>query len=196
MKQFLFRLKFLKGIALVMSTLAAGGDLSAVERVEPGSLPEHQIKALYLLNFTKYVDWPGESFERTNSYVIGIAGAADTCADLRGLATNRIINGRSLLIQPIERVEDARKCHMVYLGPGGEKLAAGILKAVKDTPVLTVGEQDDFFFNGGIIRFAREENKLRIEINLEASQKAGLTISARLLQIAKVIRPPRHPEGN
>jgi hypothetical protein len=156
---------------------------------EPTALPEHQIKTLFLFNFTKYVDWPGGSFAGTNDcYTIGIAGSDDIYRDLLELTKTKTVNGRKIAIKRIDQAEDARKCHIVYLGRSSEKQSATILTLVKLAPVLTVGEHENFLAQGGMVHFVREENKLKLEINLDVSQEAHLTISARLLQIAKVIR--------
>ena len=173
---------------LVICSIAGG----FVAAAEPVPVPEHQMKALYLFNFTKYVEWPGEVFAGTNAcYTIGIFGAEDTYNDLQALTSDKTVNGRKLVVKRIAQADDAKKCHIVYLGRGSEKLETAVLETVRQIPVLTVGEHEDFLSRGGMVRFAREQNKLRVEIDLEASQKAHLTVSARLVPIAKVIRGRR-----
>ena len=173
-------------MALLLFWLLTGASVPAADL---SSLPEHEIKALYLFNFTKYVDWPENAFADSNScYTIGIAGSEEIFNDLDKLTNGRSVNGRKLRIQHIEKAEDARKCQIVYLGRGSEKLVGTVLEVVRHRPVLTVGEHENFLAQGGMVHFAREENKVRMEIYLDASQEAHLIISARLLPIAKIIR--------
>jgi hypothetical protein len=161
------------------------------------ALPEHQLKALYLFNFTRYVEWPDQAFGGTNTcYTIGIAGSQEICADLRQITNQKTIHERKIQVRQIDCADDARGCHIVYLGPRSGALAAEVLNAVSHKPVLTVGEMEDFIALGGMVHFAREDKKLRVEINLEASQQAHLSFSARLLPIARVIRGAPEPARN
>lgn len=168
------------GICLLASGLAWAGD--------PGALPEHQIKALYLFNFTKYVDWPSTTVTDANAtFTIGVIGSDEVYADLLELTRGRTIKGRALSIKRIEGASDAKECQILYLARNDHGEINSILDAVRHVPVLTVGESEDFIDRGGLVHFAREENKLRLEINLEASHNVHLTISARLLPLMKVV---------
>jgi len=163
------------------------GNGSIVEAESP--LPnEYLIKAAFLYNFAKFVDWPHEKFEEPSSpinlYILG--------EDPFGLAIDYIVGktaqGRSFLIKRVSRDEDLGKCHILYISASEEKFLPKILDSLRGSSVLTVGDVGSFARNGGIINLIRVQDKIRFEINVDAAHRAGLRISAPLLQQAKIIR--------
>jgi hypothetical protein len=151
------------------------------------TLPEYQVKALFLLNFTKYVDWPTNAFAASNTPVtIGIYGESKLGEALKRVVAGRSIGGRSIVIRQIENTEDASQCQILFISNAASR-ARGILDKASALPVLTVGEDAAFAQNGGIIDFVLKEGNVRLEIDLAAARKAGLTISSRLLAVADVV---------
>jgi hypothetical protein len=153
------------------------------------SLTETQVKSLFLLNFAKYVEWPADAFVTSSApIIIGLVGDSKLVAELARTVEGKRVDGRSILILPIQTPEDCETCHILFLG-GTEKTAlVEILNRIKMKPVLTVGETDQFLEQGGVIRFAKKEGKVRLEINLEAARQANLQISSRLLNVADVVK--------
>jgi YfiR/HmsC-like len=164
---------------------AATTQLAAAE----ASLTEYQVKALFLLNFTKYVTWPASAFAETNSPIaIGIYGEDKFGEDLEKAVTGKNVGGRSIVIQRIKSADESAKCHIVFIGSSEKKRAGEIIAQLQTAPVLTVGEIEQFTEQGGIINFTKKEGKVRLEINLQAAQLANVQISSKLLSVADVVK--------
>ena len=174
-------LRTLKLLCLV-SLLMFNRELAA----DPAPLAEHQIKALYLYNLTKYMEWPADAFANTNApFTIGLMAGPDLEGDLLEITKGKTINGRDIVVRSIEHPQDVKCCQLIFIESGDKQRLARILNAAKDIPVLPVGVSEDFLASGGIISFARKENKLRMRIDLDAARRARLTVSAKLMAVAE-----------
>ena len=153
------------------------------------SMTEYQVKALFLFNFTKYVDWPATAFAETNSpIVIGLYGENKFGDALTTAVEGRTVSGRQIVIQPIEQNGDPGKCQMLFISGSEDNHLGDILEKIKTLPVLTVGESDQFWERGGMIDFVKKEGKIRLEINLAAARQANLEISSKLLAVADAVK--------
>jgi hypothetical protein len=153
------------------------------------SLTEYQVKALFLLNFTKYVEWPDAAFDHPDAPVtIGVIGENHFGEDLKKTIEGKSVNGRRIVILPVETDDDWGKCHILFVSASEKKRVAEILVRVGTLPVLTVGETEQFTQQGGVVNFIRKDGKVRLEINLEAARQAKLEISSKLLGVADVVR--------
>ncbi len=161
---------------------------------EPAPRPEHEIKALYLYNFTRFVDWPTDSNARSNTpapFRFGIVGAAEVARDLEEITRQRTFKERPIQIRQVTTALEAKQCQIVFLAASDRTLTLPLLRELGTEPVLTVGEGDDFLRDGGMITFIRHEKNVRLQVNPEAAQRAGLSISSRLRSVAEVYRPPK-----
>ena len=175
----------------VISLIAFCGLLFTTADVAGGevSMTEYQVKALFLLNFTKYVDWPPAAFAGTNvTIVIGLYGEDKFGDALTKAVEGKTVNGRRIIIQPIEKDGDLGKCQMLFISDSEKNHLGETLDKIKALPVLTVGETDQFMEQGGMINFVKKEGKIRLEINLDAARQAKLEISSKLLGVADVVK--------
>jgi hypothetical protein len=153
------------------------------------SLPEYQVKALYLFNFTKYVDWPTNAFAASNTpIIIGLYGESKLGEALTSVVAGKTIGGRTIAVRVIESMDDSIPCHILFISDAESSRMHQILDKIGALPTLTVGEDAAFTQNGGIINFVLKNGNVRLEINLSAAKKAGLTISSRLLAVADVVK--------
>jgi hypothetical protein len=165
--------------------LFAGVHAAVAETV----LPEYQAKALFLLNFTKYVTWPADAFADTNAPItIGVYGENRFGDDLKKATAGKTAGNREIVVRQIESADDLRKCQILFISSSEKKRASEIIERVKAEPILTVGEADQFTEQGGIINFVLKEKSLRLEINLSAAQHVNLQISSKLLSVADVVK--------
>ncbi len=149
---------------------------------------EHQVQALFLYNFAKFVDWPASSFATVHdAFNICVIGEDPFGAELDVVARNKTISGRQLVIKRIYRTADARSCHIAFISTMDERRARNTLSKFDSASVLTVGAIKGFTNWGGIIEFSLEESKVRFGINLDAAEHAQLRISSKLLSLAKVV---------
>jgi hypothetical protein len=149
---------------------------------------EYQIKAAYLYNFAKFVEWPADCFTNSQSpLVIGVFGQNPFGDELKTIAKDHKINGRDIIIKPVATPAEAGGVHLMFLGTTEDDHVAEMLAALKNSSVLTVGESEKFTAAGGMIHFVRDADKVRFEINASAAEQHGLKISAQLLKLAKAI---------
>jgi hypothetical protein len=156
-------------------------------RTEAEVSREQQIKAAYLYNFIKFVDWPATRFESESTpIVIGIHGKSSFVADVESAIKGRKINNREILVRNIGKQEDLRLCHLVFFGSNDNAAVSEMLKGLEGAGVLTVGE-GAFVSAGGMIGFVLEGDKVRFEINAPAAEREGIRISGQLQKLAKPV---------
>ena len=142
---------------------------------------EYRVKAAFLYNFVKFVEWPAGS--DSGPLEICVAGQNPFGDVLSEIVRGETINGRPIRARVI--LEPAPSCHMVFV-PRGANTSA-YLRAARGTPTLTVGETPAFITQGGFVRFYIDSGNVRFEIAREAAERTGLRISSRLLQLAKIV---------
>lgn len=152
------------------------------------SAQEYQVKAAFLYNFAKFVDWPGEPAGTSAPLVITVFGKDPFGPALENIVLGRTVNGRRLVIRRTSRLEELLPCHILFISSSEKRRLAEILQALRGTSVLTVGDMEEFLQLGGSVRFFVEENKVRFGINLEAARRTELKISSKLLSLARLDR--------
>jgi hypothetical protein len=146
---------------------------------------EYQIKAAFVYNFAKFVKWPPQAFAGPDSpIVIGVLGENVFGDELERTVRNKTFNNRSFQLQEFHSVAEATHCQILFISTSEQERLPQILSALRGTSVLTVGEMDHFIDAGGMINFVIEENRVHFQISNEAAEKAGLTISPKLLSLA------------
>jgi hypothetical protein len=149
---------------------------------------EYEIKAAFIYNFTKFVEWPPQSFPPgTEPIVIAVLGDSPCAAALEDLTKGRKVNGHAILVKRVESKEDAGAAQVLFVGSQAEARFDRIEPAIAAAPVLTVGESPQFAATGGAINFVMQGDKVRFEINLASADQAGVKISAQLLKLALAV---------
>ena len=157
---------------------------------------EHQVKAAFLFNFARFVEWPPDSSrESGDGFVMCVADDDDFAAALDQSVSGKTIEGRVLRVRRLQLLDEARLCRILYLGTADPLRLETLLKGVRTEPVLTVAAAPGFTRQGGIINFVLEDNRVRFEINPDAAQRAGLRISSKLLQLATIVHDERKAEN-
>ncbi len=170
----------LRFIRLLLAVIALVRCLAADEP----SMTEYQVKALYLYNFAKFVQWPPERFAEPNApLVIGIVGEDPFGDELDKVLCGKTVEGQPLKARSFKSTQDFRGCHIVFVTSTERRRLAQILEPLKGNQVLTVGESDRFNEAGGIINFYMDDNKVRFEISQAAVEKSRLTISSKMLSL-------------
>ncbi|HLP77957.1 MAG TPA: YfiR family protein, partial [Candidatus Paceibacterota bacterium] len=149
---------------------------------------EYQLKAVFLFNFAQFTEWPTNAFASTNSpLVIGVLGIDPFGASLDETVRGETVNGRRLVVQRYRRLEEMESCQILFICPSESHHADRILESLKGRTILTVGDMESPAGRDLAIRFAQENNKLRIRVNLQAVGASNLTLSSKLLRAAEVI---------
>jgi hypothetical protein len=180
-------------LSLVLLASAALSSPVSVGAASQTEVSEYQIKAVFLFNFAQFVDWPPEAFSGpTAPLVIGILGDDPFGPYLDEAVKGEKVNNRPMVVRRYGRVEDVAGCHILFISRSESGHLAQILDHLKGQSVLTVGDVDGFNQMGGMIRFAMENSKVRLKINLRAAKQAHLTISSKLLRPAEIVSMRRN----
>jgi hypothetical protein len=149
---------------------------------------EAQIKAVFLYNFAKYVDWPPAPPGTSESIRICAPNHAPLLALVRDAVQGEAINGRPLRALDLDGLDGARECHILFVGDPATLDAAAWITAVRGRPTLIVA--DGGLGDGVVIAFVRDGNRVRFDINRTAARKQHLTVSSKLLRLARRIEEP------
>lgn len=145
---------------------------------------EYQVKAAFLLNFTKFIEWPPSSLASNAPFSICILGSDPFGGALDRILEGETVNGRKLAVERIQ-ARPSHSCQIVFMdrtAKDSAKLLPGFGHGV-----LTVGEGNDFIRDGGIIAFVIENRRVRFDVNMPAAANAGLRISSKLLNVARSV---------
>jgi hypothetical protein len=177
---------------LVWMLALAGNVQRAHPQPEEAGEPnrEYAIKAAYLYQFGRYVQWPAKSFSGdSDPLVIGVLGVDPFGGILEEIARTKRIEGRPIAVRRFASMAEYTPCHILFVNASvsPEQKAAAIDRAQK-MPVLLVGEEPGFAERGGTVNFFLDENKIRFEINIEIAKQDQLKISSKLLSLARIVR--------
>jgi hypothetical protein len=154
-----------------------------------GQPSEFQVKAAFLYNFAKFVEWPSETFPNASGPIIlGLLGGDRFEPVLAETIEGKSANGRPLVIRRLNLEQDLKSCHILFVSGSEQKRVALIAETLRGARVLTVGESSGFARQGGMINFTLEENKIHFEANPDAAMQGGLKFSSKLLALAKIVR--------
>ncbi len=174
-----------KAVLLMIAALLC---LSPKSNAQSQELTEYQVKAAFIYNFAKFVEWPGDAFTESAAPLrICVLGENPFGQELMRVANGKKIGGHDLLVSNLSEAHQARGCHVLFVSSSERGRIAQVLEATRGASVLTVGEPADFLRHGGIIRFVVDEGKVRFEVNLTASEKARVKISSKLLTLARAV---------
>jgi hypothetical protein len=151
---------------------------------------EYQLKAVFLFNFARFVEWPPQSFaDPHDPFTICVLGENPFGSALDDAVRGKTVANRPIAIHLVVSGQQARTCQILFVSASERKRVNGILEALRNCCVLTVGDTEDFTENGGIVQFRMKDARVRIQIDAEAAERAGLRISSKLLSLAE---PSRH----
>lgn len=176
----------LAGILLV--TLGAG-------RARAADSVEYPVKAAFLYNFTRFVEWPGGALASSPQVTICVLGHDPFGAALDEAVAGKRVEGRPLAVRRLSGLEDLQPCPVLFVSASEEGRLPEILRRLQGAPVLMVGDSPEVARRGGVIGFYLEGNKVRFEVNPAAARAAGLKVSAKLLSVARVSPTPRKKES-
>jgi len=153
------------------------------------SVSESAVKAAIIFKIAKFVTWPDSVFDADDEPLSVCMMSDSPMAEAMSALQGRLVRGHPISIRKLDRLGSvATDCQILYLHEDRTEPARAVLNSVAQSPVLTVGDSDAFSERGGIVSLSIERNRVRFAINLEASEKAGLEISAQLLQVARIVR--------
>jgi hypothetical protein len=150
---------------------------------------EYKVKAAFIYNFARFIEWPQEVFASADSpFVIGVVGTDPFNGALEQAVTAKKVGTRRVEIQHFDSVDQIGPCQILFVPTSDDESETKIIQKVENDHVLTIGESDSFDSIGGSFRFFTEDNKMRFEVNTDATDHAKLKISSKLLKLARIFK--------
>lgn len=168
-------------IALVQAAAVASDDL-----------PEYVLKAGFLFNFAKYVEWPADAFDGPEAPLrVGVVGKDPFGGKLEKALKGRSVRNRPFVVERFAGPDELRFCHLLFVPRTETPRREKILEKTRAWPTISVGEEEGFARAGGVVGILIVDQKPRLELNTDAAARARLTVDARLIKLADVVK-----EGN
>lgn len=175
--------KSLRRLSLVALLCVTFGDNIA------GQIDEYQVKAAFLFNFAKFVEWPAKSFSKpSDPIVICILGQNPFDHHLSAAIQGKVWEGRAFAVQLVVNLPPKSRCQILFVNSSERQRFRSLAASLKGSGILTVGETPGFVDDGGIINLKLEDGKIRFEINVDAAEQAELSVSSKLLSLAQIVK--------
>jgi hypothetical protein len=167
--------------AFTALSLAFGAQAQAVE--------EYQVKAAFLYNFAKFIDWPADAFKSPKDpLVVCVLGQNPFGGALEDVIRGKTVEGRPFALRQISNAEEASSCQILFVSSESGKQFRSLAGNLKPAGILTIGEAPGFASSGGVVNFKLDQGRVRFEINVDAAEHAQLHISSKLLSLAQIVR--------
>lgn len=182
MMRFLLQLSKLT-VLLIAGTLLGVPDACA----QTGAPAEYELKAAFIYNFAKYVDWPPESFPSKDSPVTLCIVGRDPFGGGFAAIEARQVHGRPLRVRRSVSVEDIGACNIAFVSDSAERRYAAVLKALASLPILTISDIEGFAEAGGAVGLFMGDGRLQFDANFATLQRANLKASSQALKLARTV---------
>ncbi|MBI4601283.1 MAG: YfiR family protein [Planctomycetes bacterium] len=167
----------------------------AQARPEEPRSAERAIKAAFLFNFTKFVEWPASAFGDAKApFVIAVLGEDLFGELLEAAVKGKVVKGRPITIRRYTEVKELGPAHVLFVSSSLAGQLAEVFEATKKLPVLTVSDMPGFIQRQGAIEFVIADGRVKLHVNFDNAAAAGLKLSAELLKVSKVFRTDRAGE--
>jgi hypothetical protein len=148
------------------------------------NVTEPSLKAAFLFNFATFTGWPQDALPETGSFVACVLGDDRLGDALEGAVKGRQVSGRAIVVSRVQSEGPLRSCHLLYVSGVSATQIAAALTTVRDAPILTISDADDFAQSGGIAHLFVENGRMRFDINLGHARRSRLQLSSKLLALA------------
>jgi len=173
-------------VAALMLVMGAGSAFPLEAQAQDAG--EYSVKAAFLYNFAKFVEWPPEALGGGSPVVLGVLGDDPFGASIDQTVAGKTANGRQILIRRLRWGQDLKQCQILFISSSERKRLKQILDALRGSSVLTVGDMEQFSQQGGMIQFVIDQSRVRFEVNVGAAEQARLRLSSKLLALARSVR--------
>jgi hypothetical protein len=154
------------------------------------AMGEYQVKAAFLYNFARFVEWPPATFSNDKEPLrICVIGKDPFGGALEEAVRAKTVAGRSLAVSGISEGRQAAGCRILFVSSSEKNRLRAIFRALPPTGILTVGDTEGFAAQGGMVNFKLQDGRIRFEINVEAAERENLRISSKVLTLAEIVKP-------
>jgi hypothetical protein len=150
------------------------------------SAQEYQLKSAFVYSLAKFVEWP-QTAERATPLLLGILGEDPFGPTLERITEGRTVNGRPIRIKRASKPLALTDCHILFVAAGEENRLMPYLNVIGALPILTVGETQQFTKDGGIVSLLLEQERIVLQVNVDAANRAKLKINSRVLELARIV---------
>jgi hypothetical protein len=147
---------------------------------------EFSLKAAFIYNFSKFVEWPESAYRGRRDFCIATLGRSPLDRELAALS-GKVVQGRSIVFRKVNSPEDATQCQVLVISRSERAKLEEILDTLRDLPVLTIAEGDDFCKKGGMLSLEKENGKIVFDVNFRETQRAKLKPNSQLLKLGRRI---------
>jgi hypothetical protein len=180
-----------RGARTLAATLATLVALATV--AQPIRPTDTEVKAAYVFNLARFVNWPADAFEAPQSpFVFAVLGDDIMLEVLRDVVRGKTVRGRPVVVEECQRARDLR-AHVLFIGSRESFVLPRLLRELDDRPILTVADMEDFAERGGMVSFLLERQRVRFDVNNVQARHSGLEISSEVLKIARRVVPEDEP---
>jgi hypothetical protein len=185
------------GVGLRLTSVAiACALLASILDGQQSKPTEYQVKAVYLYNFGRFVDWSATLSEaKSDSFAVCVIGQDPFGRTLDSTLAGELIDQRKVVAKRISRPQDAAACQVLFISSSEDGRLKDILPFLDKMKVLTVSDMPRFSERGGMIQFVLDNDKIRFEVNLTSTERAGLNLSSELLKVAIAVKRNSQPGG-
>jgi hypothetical protein len=185
-----------RSTAILLLALFCGA-CPPIDRAQTEAPGEYQLKAAFLFNFAKFIDWPGTSFATPQSpFTICILGTDPFRRAMDDALRGKTVGDRAVAVERSRDLADARHCQIVFVSSSEKRRVPEILGGLRGTNALVVGETEGFAEAGASVQFTIEDDRVRFLINTDAAARAGLKVSSKLLSLARVVHDSEKGTGD
>jgi hypothetical protein len=185
----------LRHIELSIGIALLGISLS-VASASAQSVTDDRVKAAYIFNFAKFIEWPPQVFTAKESPMnFCVLGRSPVVDELDSSIGGKSVNGHTIMIKHLHGPDEIKDCHLIFLAASAGKQQQKLIEAAKGSAVLLVAETPGFARSGGTINFITESGRLLFEVNINAAESAHLKISSKLLALARIVSPTEERQG-
>ncbi len=183
----LHTLSFRRMLPMNVCLIMLLGGISSVHGDDSSQKGEQLLKAAFLYNFAKFVEWPVTAFaDEQAPLTICVLGTGPLGAELDHL-TGKVIRERRLLVKPVQVDSHITRCHQLYVSPDELARTPDILRLLRTTPVLTVCDGEGCAEAGLMINMRMADNRVALDLNLGTVQRTALKVSSQLLKLAHIM---------
>lgn len=149
---------------------------------------EYSIKAVFLHHFTHFVDWPSTTeAAESGPFLVGVLGDDPFEGALEEVTRGEKVRDRPIEVRRYAISDDFTQCDLLFVTRSEASRMTDIIARVRDRPILTLGDTEEFVHRGGMVGFVTRDNRVRLQINLEAARAAGFSINSNLLRAATIV---------
>jgi YfiR/HmsC-like len=180
---------------VVTAWLSAGSVAKARAQSLSPQEYENQVKATFIYNFSRFIDWPTGTFTSGRSSLRVCVLGNDPFGGALDSIKGKNVQGRKIQIEHLESFSKLEACQILFISSSEKGHLKEILESAKHSRIVTIGEMSQFTQNGGVVALAMRKDRIHFSVNLDAANETGVKISSTVLRLATIVNYRHQGEG-